>query len=456
MSVTASPADNAAALQRCLNASAGSTTVSIPGADAAYRLSGRITAPAGTSIALGSGVTLQWMATEPVGSALVGTPSRPGIEVVGGDFRLTGRGRLVGPSPGAYVANEIGILCMGKSAASMFAGFNIADGVEFSGWGSRALLLQFVNDVQVSGITVKNCGYAGMHFMSCRGGRIHSNTVGQIGPGTSGNAYGISCSHDSRGYAADPNAVANGRNVANPFCTDFDVAFNTVYDIPLWVGVDFHGAYDCHARNNRVFNCCHGVLLQGSSGDATGFGGENNEVINNAVTTRQMNGEPTTVTRVTRLGISVNAGDHVRHRAVSVRANTIDGFGDSHGTSFSLQHSYTSGVEISGNRVTDWRGYGCYSVYSEGVVSDNEFGAVADSTNTACIFVAGGGELKILRNRHVVNGGRAALYGLYINNPADAPYVIEGNDFRAVERQQFASHNGRPLSPAQIVGGRPR
>jgi len=456
MSVAASPSDNAAALQRCLNASAGSTVVTIPGADAAYRVSGRITAPSGTSIALVTGATLQWVASEPGGSALLGSPSRPGIEVVGGDFRLSGNGKLAGPSPGVYVANEIGILCVGKSAAAMLSGFAIAEGVELSGWGSRGLALQFVNDVQVSGITVRNCGYAGMHFLSCRHGRIHSNTVGEIGPGTSGNAYGISCTHDSRSYAADPNAVGNGRNAANPFCTDFDVAFNTVHDIPVWVGVDFHGAYDCHARGNRVFNCRHGVLLQGSSGDATGFGGENNEVINNAATTRQMNGEPTTVTAVPRLGISVNGGERVRHRAVVVRANTIDGFGDSHNTSFSLQHSYTSAVEISGNRVTDWRGYGCYSLYSEGIVSDNEFGAVADSTNAACIFVAIGGELKILRNRHVVNGGRAALYGLYINSPSDAPYVIEGNDFRAVSRQPFASHNGAPLSAAQIVGGRPR
>ncbi len=455
MGVAASPAENAAALQRCLNASAGSVTVTVPGADAPYRMSGRVTAPPGTSISLGSGATLRWVATEPGGSALLGTPCRSGIEVMGGDFRLVGNGRLAGPSAGAYVPNEIGILCVGKNAAAMFSGFTIADGIELSGWGSRGIALQFVSDVRVSGVSIRNCGYAGMHFLSCRRGRIHSNTVGEIGPGTSGNAYGISCTHDSRGYAADPNAVANGRNVANPFCTDFDVAFNTVHDIPLWVGVDFHGAYDCHARSNRVFNCRHGVLLQGSSGEGVGFGGENNEVINNAVTTRQMNGEPTTVSAVPRLGISVNGGAQVRHRSVSVRANTIDGFGDSRNTSFSLQHSYTSAVEVSGNRVTDWRGYGCYSLYSQGIVSDNEFGAVADSTGTACIFVAIGGELKILRNRHVVDGGRAALYGLYINSPADAPYQIEGNDFRPAVLLQYASHNGTRLSPSQIVGGRP-
>jgi hypothetical protein len=455
MSVAATPADNAAALQRCLNASAGAATVTIPGAGADYQLRGRISAPPGTSIVLGDGATVRWIATEPSSSQLLGAACRPGIEVTGGDFRLTGNGRLIGPSSGAYVGNEIGILCLGQSASAMQSGFTVADGVELAGWGSRAIALQFVSDVQVSNIRVSNCGYAGMQFLSCRRGRIQSNHVGEIGPGTSGNAYGISCTHDSRGYAADPNAADNGRNAANPFCIDFDVAYNSVYDIPLWVGVDFHGAYDCHARNNSVFNCRHGLTMQGSSGEAGGFGGENNEVTSNLVTTRRMNGDPTTVTAVPRLGISLNGGARVRHRAITVRDNSIDGFGDSQHTSFSLQHTYTSSIDISSNRVSDWRGYCCYSAYSDGVISDNEFDGAADNAGTACIFVAIGGQLRILRNRHVVVGGHPALYGLYINSPADGRYVIEGNDFTAVTLQQYAGHGGTRLSPAQIAGGQP-
>jgi len=158
---------------------------------------------------------------------------------------------------------------------------------------------------------------------------------------------------------------------------------------------------------------------------------------------------------VPRLGISINGGARVRHRAVTVRGNTIDGFGDNQHTSFSLQHTYTSAVDISANRVSDWRGYGCYSHHSDGVIRDNQFDAVADSTGTACVFVAIDGQLKILRNRLLVDGGRAPQYGVYINNPADPPYVIAGNDFTSATVQQYASHNGVRLSPAQIVGGRP-
>jgi len=456
MSPDASPAVNSAALQRCLNANSGGQ-VTIPGADADYQLAGRITAPAGTSIALGDGARLRWVMTEAAGgAALLRSPTRPGIEVLGDGFRLSGKGKLIGPSHGVYAASEIGILCVGASAAAGRRGFEISDGVKFSDWGSHAIAAKFTREVRIARIRINGCGYAGMQFLSCQSGQIVSNTIGAIGPGTSGNAYGISCTHDSFNYDQDPHAAEDGRRTANPFCTGFEVANNTVYDIPLWSGIDFHGAYECQAHDNMVYNCRNGLLLQGSSGAGVNFAGEHNSVINNTVTTAQMNGAPTTVTSVPRLGISVNGGKQVHHRSIVVRGNTIDGYGDSHNTSFSLQHTNTSNLEISNNRVSNWRGAGCYSAYSDGVISGNDFGPVADPVGTACIYVAIGGALRIVGNRHQADQAHAALYGLYINTPGDAPYLIEGNDFRAVRTQQYAEHGGGALSPAQIVGGRPR
>jgi len=456
MSPDASAAANSAALQRCLNANTGGQ-VTIPGADADYQLTGRITAPAGTSIALSDGARLRWVMTEAASSAaLVRSPTRAGIEVLGDGFRLSGKGKLIGPSHGVYVASEIGILCVGASAAAGRRGFEISDGVEFSDWGSHAIAAKFTREVRIARIRINGCGYAGMAFLSCQNGQILSNTVGAIGPGTSGNAYGISCSHDSFEYDQDPHAAEDGRLAANPFCSGFEVANNTVHDVPLWSGIDFHGGYECQAHDNTVYNCRNGLLLQGSSGAGVNFAGEHNAVINNTVTTTQMNGAPTTVTSAARLGISVNGGKLVHHRSIVVHGNTIDGYGDSHNTSFSLQHTYTSNVEISNNRVTNRRGAGCYSAYSDGVISGNDFGPVADPVGTACIFVAVGGKLRIVDNRHRVDPAHAALYGLYINAPGDEPYIIEGNDFRAARSQQYAGHGGAALSAAQIVGGRPR
>src|SRR5262249_481862 len=146
---------------------------------------------------------------------------------------------------------------------------------------------------------------------------------------------------------------------ANHFCIGFDVASNTVYDIPVWIGIDFHGAFDCRVHDNKVYNCRHGICLQGSSNAAGDFAGGKNSSTDNRVTIARMNGEATTVTAVPRLGISVNGGKAVRHRSISVRNNTIDGYGDSKNTSFSIQHTFTTDVDISNNRVLNWKGYGC-------------------------------------------------------------------------------------------------
>jgi len=446
----ASPAVNAAALQKCLNENAGSNVV-IPAASAAYQLSGRITAPAGTSLVL-DGARLQWVSTEANGSVFLRSATRPGIDVLGDNFRLTGNGQMLGPSSAQYVGQEIGVVCVGKDTGSPRKGFEVGDGIELANWGSMGIAAQFVQDVRIQHVKITGCGYGGMRFLSCRNGRIVSNTVGLIGPGTSGNAYGISCTHDSLNYDQDPHALENGRMAANPFCIGMEVANNTVYDIPLWSGIDFHGAYDCQAHDNSVYNCRHGVTMQGSSNAGADFAGENNSVLRNTVTTRRMNGEPTTVTETTRLGISVNGGKRVRHRAVAVRDNTVDGYGDSRNTSSSIQHTNTAGLEIVNNRISGWRGYACYSANSEGIIQGNDYGAVADPTSTACIFVAANGSLKIINNRHVVSG-RGAMYGVYIAMPTDGPYFIQGNDFRSATVQQYAGRNGVRLSPAQMVNG---
>ncbi|MGH8289029.1 MAG: hypothetical protein ACREV7_08370 [Steroidobacteraceae bacterium] len=443
----AHPRANAAALQKSFAATAGETPTVIRGRGTEYPLGGRLVAPKGTSIILGDGARLRWSETETGEARLLRGATRPGIEVQGGDFHLSGDGELVGPSRSVYVANEIGILCVGRSAADPYNGLTIGPGVKLSNWGSRGLAAQFVSNIRVTGVVIIHCGYGGMQFMSCRDGKILSNQVGGIGPGASGNAYGISCTHDSLGYAEDPNAVTDGRRAANPFCSNFEVASNSVHDIPLWTGIDFHGAYDCSAHDNRVHNCRNGILLQGSSGEAAGFAGENNSLINNTITTATLTGGPTSVREVTRLGVSVNGGKHVRHRSVTMRGNIIDGYGDSRNTSFSLEHSFTTDLSIDSNTISNWRGYGCYSAFSQGVIQDNEFGAVADPRSTACIYVAVGGVLRIIGNREVPRGGAAPLYGVYINSPDDRSCVIRDNDFRAVRLLQYAGHGATRLMP---------
>jgi len=452
----ARPEVNAAALQRCFNDNRGGQ-VSVPGAAAEYQIAGPVTVSEGTTLVLGDGARLRWVSTaEGSGSAILRTKSRPGLEVMGGGFRLTGRGQILGPSRGVFVPLEIGLLCVGGGRDNLHRGFEISDGVEFRDWGSHGIAGQFVQGLRVHDVTVRDCGYAGMQFLSCQDGQFFSNHVVGITPGADGNAYGMSFTHDSFEYSSDPNAERDPRHVKNPFCTGIEVAHNVVEDVPLWCGIDFHGAYECHAHNNEVYNCRNGLTLQGSSGMATGFAGENNSAEDNTVTINRKSGEPSTITSDIRLGVSVNGGKVLRHRSIIVKNNTIDGYGDAKHTSFALQHTYTENAEISSNHLTRWRGYGCYSAYSSGVIAGNRFGPVLDPTGTACIMVAIGGALRIVDNRLDPQGGRTAQYGLYLNTPADAPYDVQGNDFRAASVAAYTGPAGHPLLPRQLVGGRPR
>ena len=451
---SATPAANTVALQRCLDESAGKATVRVPAADADYTFAGRITAQTGTTIVLDKGAKLRWISTELTGGEWLRSATRPGLEVVGDNFSLTGEGHIIGPSTGVYVPTEIGLFCSGASGARR-RGFIVGKNVNIMNWGSHGIALNFTSNIEISAITVHDCGYAGIQMLSCADGKILHNEVGAIGPGANGNAYGISCTHDSRYYNQDPQAESNGRAVANPFCTNMLVEGNTAYDNPLWVGIDFHGAWDCTARANHVYNCRHGLTMQGSSGDAIDYSGANNTVVDNSVTTRRLNGDPTTVTAVPRLGISVNGGHRHRQDRLVVANNSIDGYGDSVHTSFALQHTNTTNVEITNNKVTNWKGWGCYSAYSDGIVRGNEFGPPADPTQTACIFVAIGGQLEIAGNRLLVGGGPRPMYGVYINTPTDQPYRIHDNDFTAVSQWPYAGHNGTRLDPRMVVGGRP-
>jgi hypothetical protein len=454
MAPSASPGANAAAFQRCLAACAGSTIVNVPRADGDYTLAGRITAPAGTSIRLETGARLRWISTELTGGNWLRSASRPGIEVLGNDFKLVGEGHLIGPSHGVYVPNEIGLFSPGTTDARR-RGFVVSDNVDFTDWGSHGIALAFTSDIEFRAITVHGCGYGGIQMLSCANGKILHNEVGAIGPGASGNCYGISCTHDSANYNKDPRADTDGRHVANPFSIGMLVEGNTVYDIPLWAGIDFHGAWDCTANANHVYNCRNALMMQGSSRDGVDYSGENNKVTNNSVTTRRLHGEPTTITEVTRLGISVNGGHKIRHRAVVVQNNTIDGYGDTKNTSFALQHSNTTGVDISGNRLTNWLGYGCYSANADGIIRNNEFGPIADATASACIMVAIGGPLEITGNRYVRGAGPAAKYGVYINTPGPTPNRIHDNDFRAVSTLAYAGHVGSKLSEREFSSGHP-
>lgn len=420
--------DNTAALQRLVNGAAGNVPVVIRKFGSFYKLTGQVTIPANTHIILEDGATLQWTATTATGPVFQGNNSRAGLVVNGNNFLLTGRGALIGPSVASYTQTECAIVMIGPSAANPLVGFTVNGKIEFTAWGWGMCLLQFVRTIDVIGTYVHDVGYLGMFFASCMDGRVQRNTVGSVTPGTGGNAYGISCSHDSTNYSSDPNAGT--KQALNPFCTDFDVSYNEVYDIPLWEGVDAHGAYETHFHHNKIYNCANPISLAGSSGAAANYAGWNNSVTDNVCTTLRRDGTASTISVTPRTGIGVSGGSTVPHQNVFVARNTVDGYGDNVVSSHSIQAKQCLRANITKNTITNWKGYAIYTSNGDGVIEGNIFDSVADQTNTVCVMLdTTNYSWSVLGNKHRVVAGTVSATGLRINNTNNPRCLMNDNDF---------------------------
>lgn len=426
--------DNTLAIQNALDANAGFTQVYIP-AGGYGAITGTLTGR-NVPIFMEEGSELRWTATTADGPSWLGAPSRPGIQILDDNFKIKGHGKLTGPSSGSYVANEFCLIRVGTSATSRGVGFEVQD-VEISGWGSYGIGLQFVEDIHIENTKIHDCGYHGMAFLSCLHGIVHANKVYSITPGTSSNAYGISCSHDSTSYSSDANASSAPRQTTNPFCIDFDISFNEIYDIPLWIGIDAHGLFDSKVHHNTVYNCLNAIQIAGSSGDAANYAGENNEITDNVIYATQRDGTATTVANGGaastgyQYGITVNGGSTIYHRRVSVARNMIIGVGNkSGGTAFAIQATYVQDCVIADNIIATCYGDAIYGAYFSGNINGNRFGAPGQAASSRAIYLAGNnGRVTINSNVHDTHGGNAYATGVDMSSTGAVRVVVNGNDF---------------------------
>lgn len=269
-----------------------------------------------------------------------------------------------------------------------------------------------------------------MTFFSCGLGRIKDNEVYSITPGTGGNAYGISVSHDSTNYSTDPN-IATPRLVANPFCNDFEIAGNTVYDIPLWTGIDGHGGYEIRVHHNQVNNCYIPIQITKSSGGAILYAGENNSVTDNIVSSLKRDGSATTVASFDAYAINVSGGSTVLHSNPRASGNTIIGYGLNSVAGGSMLCQHARNAIIKNNIITTWQRHGIYVTDFDGAVVGNLFNEPANTTNSRCIWVDSTNTypLVIEHNRHESHGGTVAAEGLRITSGVTSRATVGGNYF---------------------------
>jgi len=426
-------ASNTTALQAALNALSSGGTLYVP--EGIYRC-GALTVPNNnTEIVMEPGAVLKF---NTLGSGV------KAITINADNFVMRG-GALQGPAAAAYVFEEIAIEMIGASTSSRKTGLTL-DNVEISQFGYAGVNAQFVDNISIINCNIHDCGYAGAQFLSCNYGVFETNTVKTITPGTSGNMYGLTLTHDSVNYNTDPNAGT--KEATNPFCWDWYVAGNHVEDID-WEGIDTHGGYELIVTGNVVYATKNGIAVTGSSGDAANYAGWSNVVSDNIVDGRNSDGT-TSGRENTGYGININGASTVTQSRVTCSGNIViyKGLG-SNANAGAIQAVSATDVVISNNIIDQWQGSAILVTLAGGVVDGNIFGARSSAGDTVgrCISEQGPTikRLVLTDNVHSPGAGTAALVGFSQVGSATVRPVLCGNNFSAAVSAFSLSSTGFSL-----------
>ena len=358
--------------------------------------------------------------------------STKAITVNANNFSIEG-GKLQGPAASVYVANENGIHMLGTSTSARKSGLRLVD-VEITQFGGHGIYAQFVDDILLDSCKIHYCGYSGASFLSCNHGVATKNQFLNITPGTVGNMYGITLTHDSTGYSSDPNVGT--KLAANPFCWDWYVGYNYVaYN--AWEGIDCHGGYDITIDSNKVYATYGGIACSSSSGDAAAYAGANNVITNNVVDARNPNGSASGYEN-DNYGINLNGGSTLNHKNVVCKGNVVINHGILGNTnSGAIQAVYVQNASLTENIVQKWGGAAIVATASSSMVIDSntflELGGTAAGAENAIMIettTSLGNTFTITNNNMQANGGTAGLVGVRAEQITTLPYFA-GNDFAA-------------------------
>jgi hypothetical protein len=368
--------------------------------------------------------------------------STKAITVNANNFSIEG-GKLQGPAASVYVANENGIQMIGTSTSARKSGLRLVD-VEITQFGGHGIYAQFVDSIFLDSCKIHYCGYSGASFLSCNHGVATKNQFLNITPGTVGNMYGITLTHDSTGYSSDPNAGTKA--AANPFCWDWYIGYNyAAYN--AWEPIDCHGGYEITIDSNKVYASYGGIACCSSSGDAAAYAGANNVITNNVVDARNPDGTASGYEN-DNYGINLNGGSTLNHKNVVCKGNVIINHGILGNTnSGAIQAVYVQNASLTENIVQKWGGAAIVATASSSMIIDSnnflELGGVAAGAENAIMIEttsALGNTFTITNNNMQANGGTAGLVGVRAPQITTLPYFA-GNDFAAATSAGYVVPN---------------
>lgn len=303
-----------------------------------------------------------------------------------------------GPVSGSYSAGQRLIVVCGASSSNMNNEFALSNCI-LRDSGSAGVILIFCEKFRISGNEIYNIGYEAVQMISCRKVLVDSNYVHDITPGTIGNMYGISLSHDSTLWPGD--------KTTSPFTDDAIVVNNRVENI-AWEGISNHGGERHTVIGNQIYNVGWCISLGSSSGGASDYSGGDHVIIGN-----DCDSGPT----YAHTGhCSYRGGTSQYLTNIRIIGNSFRRMGlpDS-ATGGAIRFLYASRVTMSGNIIREWRGHGIYMTNSSAMnIEGNHISklAAADTYGYAITTDSDISELLISGNHVITDGGTIAARGI--------------------------------------------
>ena len=430
--------DDTVAIQAAITAGAGKTVILTSGT---YKTTSVLTMSAANTNLVGVGKVNTTIAWTGAGGAYVvgvtsvyGTTGNAAILVTGSNCTIDGL-TIKGPTAASYVAAERLVVVCGTATGSRVNRFSISNCFVKES-GSAGILLVFVSDFRIQDCEVSNIGYEAIATISCNRGMITSNYVHDITPGTVGNMYCISLSHDSSLWATD--------QTTSPFTDDVIVSGNRCENC-AWEGITNHGGNRHTVIGNQIYNVPHCISLGLSSGPAADYSGGDHVVMGN-----YCDAGPTYANNA-QAYCNFGGGALQTLTNVKIIGNTFRRLGVANsGTEGAIKTSLISGLHISGNFIKSWRGTAIYVASGSTIyIGGNDISemAAADSIGYAIRTDNNIPAIRIIGNTIRTDGGTIANRGINIFSGQTTPVVMQANEIEATlisVHGQLITNNNTP------------
>jgi len=249
---------------------------------------------------------------------------------------------ITGPQFALARAAQCGIKAYGidnfatLAAPTYISGLKIIGG-RITNWGRAGIEMQFVEDFEISGVSIENVYYYGIAGSSVKNGRIHHNEIRNITGTTAGTIYGNILTVDSH---------AGSTAVTDPASRDVLVDHNYIYNIPTWQGLDTHGGVNITFNENVIIDCKWGINASSyTSSFGIDYPVENTVITGNTIIT---------TVAAPSYGIAVSGSGTAINLRGMIANNIIRGHGNG---VYVVNHS---NAVITGNNISDFSVSGIY------------------------------------------------------------------------------------------------